>query len=108
MPLYLLVVHPGCISLGWGNKTRGIALLGTSLLSDPRELSTMDQRFTHIDKCCSSSSCCLSSLSSSGDEASASLYGALTQTVGPRCCDEVDRVRTRAMAGDSRLAAKGT
>ncbi len=41
MLLYLLVVHPGCLSLGWGNKTRGIALLGTSLLSNSHELSTM-------------------------------------------------------------------
>ncbi len=38
MLLYLLVVHPGCLSLGLGNKTRGTALLGTSLLPNSHEL----------------------------------------------------------------------
>ncbi len=48
MPLYLLVVHPGCLSLGWGNETRGIELLGTSLLSNPHELSNVTSTFKNI------------------------------------------------------------
>ncbi len=37
VPLYLLVVHPGYFSFGGRNKTRGVALLGTSLLSNSHE-----------------------------------------------------------------------